>query len=91
MTAARAAVVLHYFPRAGACAIQAETVLRAGDAVLVRGHTTDFTTRVERIELDHARIARAEPGATVAMQVPDRVRKGDVIYRLSEPKPGAAR
>jgi hypothetical protein len=78
--------VLHYFPHAGACAIRTEVGLRAGDAILVRGHTTDFTARLERIELDHVRIARAEPGAVVAIQVPERVRRGDIVYRLTEPR-----
>ncbi len=86
MTASRAGVVLHYFPRAGACAIRAETSLRAGDAILIRGHTTDFTTRIERIEQDHARIARAEAGTVVAIQTHERVRPGDVVYELREPR-----
>ena len=77
---------MHYFPRAGACAIRAETSLRAGDAIHVRGHTTDFTARIARIEQDRARIARAQAGSVVAIQVPERVRPGDVVYELREPR-----
>lgn len=76
--------MLRYFARAGACAIRTETGgLHAGMPIHVRGHTTDFVARVTRIELDHARIARAETDRVVAIQVPERVRPGDVIYHMA--------
>jgi putative protease len=77
-------VVTHYYPRAHACLIRVEeSELRAGDTVHIRGHTTDYYQRVERLEWEHQSLPVARPGHEVAMQVSQRVREGDVVYRLT--------
>jgi putative protease len=56
--------------------------LRVGDTVHVHGHTTDFYQRVERIELEHAQVEVARAGDHIGLQVQQRVREGDVVFRL---------
>ena len=56
--------------------------LRVGDTVHIRGHTTDFYQRVERIELEHAQVEVARAGHHIGLQVHQRVREGDVVFRL---------
>jgi putative protease len=60
-----------------------EAELRAGDTVHIRGHTTDFYQRVDRLEWEHQTLDVARRGHEVAMQVSQRVREGDVVYRLT--------
>jgi putative protease len=77
-------VITHYYPHAHACLIRVdEAELRPGDTVHIRGHTTDYYQRVDRLEWEHQVVEVARRGRDVAMQVSQRVREGDVVYRLS--------
>jgi putative protease len=80
----RIGVVTHYYEHAGACVVSLDAGgLRVGDTIHIRGHTTDFYQRVERIERDHAAVDTARSGEEVGVQVSQRVRSHDVVYRLS--------
>ena len=80
----RVGVVTHFYPHAHACVVQLEEgELHTGDTVHIRGHTTDYYQRVERLEWEHEALEGAVAGRSVAMQVSQRVREGDVVYRLS--------
>jgi putative protease len=80
----RIGVVTHYYPHVHACVVAVEQgELRVGDTVHIRGHTTDYYQRVDRIELDHDAIETARPGQAVGLHVAQRVREHDVVYRLT--------
>jgi translation elongation factor EF-1alpha len=77
-------VVTHYYPRPRAAIVRIEAgELAPGDTIHVRGHTTDFYQRVDRLERDHAAVQRAGVGEEIAVHVSQRVREGDVVYRLT--------
>jgi len=79
----RVGVVTHYYEHAGACVVSlGGGPLRVGDTIHVRGHTTDFYQRVDRLERDHVAIDAARAGEEVGVQVSQRVRAHDVVYRL---------
>jgi putative protease len=80
----RIGAVTHYYEHAGACVVALEAPLRVGDTIHVRGHTTDFYQRVERLERDHATIEVASAGDEVGVQVSQRVRPHDAVYRLTD-------
>jgi putative protease len=80
----RIGVVTHYFEHAGACVVSLDAGgLRVGDTIHVRGHTTDFYQRVDRLERDHVAVESARTGEEVGVQVSQRVRSHDVVYRLN--------
>jgi translation initiation factor IF-2 len=75
--------VVHYYDHAGAGVISlSDGELRVGDTIHVRGHTTDFYQRVERLERDHEPVQVARVGEEVAVQVSQRVREGDELFVL---------
>jgi translation elongation factor EF-1alpha len=77
-------VVTHYYGRPHAAVVRIEaSELRSGDTIHVRGHTTDFYQRITHLERDHVPVERAEPGDEIAVQVSQRVREGDLVFRLS--------
>ena len=80
----RVGVVTHYYDQPHACVVRLdEGGLRAGDMVHIRGHTTDHYQQVDRLEWEHRELEAANPGQDVAMHVSQRVREGDVVYRLT--------
>jgi len=77
-------VVTHYYEHVGACVVALDQgTLRVGDTIHVRGHTTDFYQRVDRLERDHAPVSTASVGEEVGVQVGQRVRPHDEVFRLS--------
>jgi len=80
----RIGVITHYFPHAGAGIVSIEAAeLRVGDTIHIRGHTTDYYQRVERIEMDHRSVEVAGAGDVVGIQVSQRVREGDSVSIVS--------
>ncbi|MGI9592342.1 MAG: EF-Tu/IF-2/RF-3 family GTPase, partial [Myxococcota bacterium] len=80
----RIGVVTHYYPHVDAGVIQLETgELRVGDTIHIRGHTTDYYQRIDRIELDHVEVQSARAGQSVGVHVFQRVREGDVVSKVS--------
>ena len=76
--------VTHYYPHvdAGVILLQAGE-LRVGDTIHVRGHTTDYYQRVDRIEVEHQAVPVARPGESVGVHVTQRVREGDAVWKVS--------
>ena len=81
----RIGVITHYFGRVGVGVISLESgKLRVGDTIHVRGHTTDFYQRVNRIEIDHVPVEIAKPGRSVGVEITQRVREHDEVFRVSD-------
>lgn len=76
-------VVNDYFARIGVAGVDLVGSLRVGDTVRFRGHTTDFEQVVESMQIEHQQVVEAGPGDSVGIKVIDRVRPGDVVYRVT--------
>lgn len=74
--------VLDYLSKVQAITVILETPLAVGDSIWIKGHTTDLTQRVERLEIDHVSVASAVPGEEAAIAVADRVRRGDAVFKI---------
>ena len=75
--------VFHYFTRAGVAAINlTDSYLQVGDTILFQGVTTNFTQKVETLQIENASVQRAERGQSVGTKVIERVREKDFVYRV---------
>ncbi len=83
MAEEKVGVVNDYFARIGVAGIDLVGSLRVGDTVRFHGHTTDFEQVVESMQIEHAQVEEARAGDSVGIKVTDRVRDGDVVYRVS--------
>lgn len=79
----RVGTVTHYFNRIHVAVIALTGELKVGDMVHIYGHTTDFIQRVGSMEVNHRKIESAGPGEEIALEVVDRVRRGDTVYKVS--------
>lgn len=55
-----------------------------GDAIHIVGHTTDLCQHVKSLQIDYHAVREAVPGNDVALQVLDRVREGDRVFKIDE-------
>ena len=77
--------VKEYFAKVGVAGIEiTEGHLSVGDTILIKGHTTELTQRVDSIQLEHQSLQRAEPGQLVGVKVLERVRLHDQVFKVTE-------
>lgn len=77
--------VTDYFAKIGVAAIEVtHGVLRTGDTIHIKGHTTDFQQVVGSIEIERQPIQEARAVQIVGIKVRDRVRDHDVVYKVVE-------
>lgn len=75
--------VTDFFARPVVAAVALNGPIRVGDRLHVVGHTTDLEMTVESMQIEHEAVQEASAGQEVAIKVPDRVRKGDTVYRVA--------
>jgi hypothetical protein len=80
----RIGVVTHYFSHLSVAVMQLEpgATLRVGDVIHIWGHTTDFTQKVESLEVDHAPVAEVEPKDDFGLKVIEHSREHDVVFKV---------
>jgi hypothetical protein len=75
--------VTHYYSHLGVAVIQVNKgVLRVGDRVHVKGHTSDFSQTIDSLEYEHQRVEQASAGQSVGTKVIDHAREHDIVYRI---------
>ena len=75
--------VFHYFGKIGVAAIRlTDGALAVGDTIQVQGPSTDLTQRVDTMQIEHASVPRAEKGQEVGVQLKDRARERDLVYKV---------
>jgi putative protease len=80
----RIGVVTHYYSHLSvvAMALEPGTTLRVGDRIHIHGHTTDFTQKVESLEVDHAPVTEVGPNDDFGLKVVEHAREHDIVYRV---------
>lgn len=80
----RIGVVTHYYGHLSVAVIRLESGrLRVGDRIVVRGHTSDFTQRVDSLQVDHKPVMEVGPNDDFALKVVAHAREHDVVYKLA--------
>ena len=79
----RIGVVTHYYSHLSVATLRLESgTLCVGDMIHIRGHTTDFSQRVESLEVDHAPATEVGPNDDFGLKVVEHAREHDVVYKL---------
>ena len=80
----RIGVVTHYYSHLSVVGLKLEpgTTLRVGDQIHIRGHTTDFTQKVESLEVDHAPVSEVGPDDDFGLKVVEHAREHDIVYKV---------
>ncbi len=76
--------VSKYFVHPEVAAIELEEVVKVGDTIHIKGHTTDFKQEIESMEIENEPIKEAKPGDSIGVKVKERVRLNDLVYKVIE-------
>jgi putative protease len=79
----RLGVVTHYYSHLSVAVVQLESgMLREGDTIHIKGHTSDFRERVASMEVDHVHVPEARAGQSVGLKVSEHAREHDVVFKV---------
>ena len=76
--------VSDFFARPVVAGIDLTGSLKVGDKLHIVGHTTDLEFVVESLQIHNADVSEVNPGDEAGIKVPDRVRRGDRVFRVTE-------
>jgi len=76
--------ITHYFGHIGVAAIQMTNgELAVGDTVHIKGHTSDFTTQLESMQVEHKNVTLAKKGDRIGIKVPQHAREHDKVFKVT--------
>ena len=76
--------VTDFFANPVVAGIELSGTLKTGDKIHIKGSTTDMELTVESMQIERVDVTDGKPGDLVGIKVPDRVRRGDEVYKVTE-------
>ena len=73
-----------FFARPVVAGIDLTQTLKVGDKLHIKGHTTDLEVMVDSMQINNVDVKEGKPGDAIGVKVPDRVRRGDTVYQVTE-------
>jgi translation elongation factor EF-1alpha len=77
--------VSDYFRKISVAAVEITSgMVSVGDTIRFKGHTTDFMSTVDSIQIEHESVTEAKQGDSIGVKVSEKVRKGDKVFKIIE-------
>jgi selenocysteine-specific translation elongation factor len=76
--------VMDFFARPVVAGIDLTASVRVGDKIHIKGANTDMDLTVSSMQIDNVDVQEAKAGDAIGIKVPDRVRRGDRVYKVTE-------
>ena len=84
MEEAEIGVVTHYFGHIHVAGVDLTSGdLSVGETIHIKGHTSDFTTQVDSLQIEHEAVQHADRGASIGVRVPEHAREHDKVYKVA--------
>jgi selenocysteine-specific translation elongation factor len=72
-----------FFARPVVAGIALTGTLKVGDSIHIKGHTTDLEFTVESMQINNVNVTEGKAGDAIGIKVPNRVRPGDHVYKVT--------
>jgi len=83
MTEKEVGTVSDFFARPVVAGVTMTGTLKVGDKIHIKGHTTDIEMVIASMQIDNEDVTKAKKGDSVGIKVADRVRAGDIVYKVT--------
>jgi putative protease len=84
MTETAVGKVSDFFARPVVAGVDMSGTLKVGDKIHITGHTTDIEMVIASMQINNVNVTEAKHGDSVGIKVPDRVRRGDTVYKVTD-------
>jgi selenocysteine-specific translation elongation factor len=75
--------VTDFFAHPVVAGITLSAPLKVGDKIHIKGHTTDLELPVDSMQINNANVPTAKAGDAIGIKVSERVRRGDIVYKVA--------
>ena len=76
--------VVDFFAKPVVAGVELTETLKVGDKIHIKGHTTDMELTVDSMQINNVDVKQAKAGDDIGVKVPERVRRGDTVYKVTE-------
>jgi len=76
--------ITHYFGKIAVGIVELTDSLKVGDDIHIKGVHTDFTQKVDSMQIEHQNVEEAKAGDFVGIKVRERVHPNDKVYKVIE-------
>ncbi len=76
--------VTDFFARPVVAGIELTANVKVGDNIHIKGHTTDLELAVTSMQINNVNVDQAKAGDNVGIKVSERVRRGDIVYKVTD-------
>jgi selenocysteine-specific translation elongation factor len=76
--------VTDFFARPVVAGVELTAPMKMGDKIHIKGHTTDMELTVDSMQINNVDVKQAKAGDLVGIKVTDRVRRGDIVYKVTD-------
>lgn len=83
-TLEKVGTVSHFFSKISVAVVELTAPLKAGETIAIKGMTTNFEQTVDSMQIEHETVNEAKKGDSIGLKVRDRVREGDIVYRVKD-------
>lgn len=76
--------ITHYYGKIEVGIVELSDTLKVGDTIHIKGASTDFTQTVDSMQIEHENVDVAKKKDVIGLQVKEKVREGDEVYKVTE-------
>lgn len=74
--------ITHYYGHLNVGIIELTDTLKVGEAIRIKGHSSDFTQNIESMQIEHAGVSEAKSGDSVGIKILQKVHPHDKVYKV---------
>ena len=74
--------ITHYFNKIGVAIVDLESTLKVGDEISIEGVSTNVKQKIDSMQIEHKNVKEAKKGESIGLKVADRVREGDLVFKV---------
>ena len=76
--------VSHYFTKIGVAIVELTGGVKVGQTLHIKGATSDFTQKLESMQVDHKPVEEAKKGDSIGLKVKEHAREHDKVFVVEE-------
>jgi len=75
--------ITHYYGHLSVGIIKLSDTLKAGEDIHIKGHSSDFSQKVDSLEIEHQIVNEGKAGDMVGIKVAGKVHEHDKVFKVS--------
>ena len=76
--------ITHFFDKINVAVVELTGNMKVGDSIHVKGAKTDFTQKIESMQMEHNNVKEAKAGDSIGLKMNEKVREHDKVYIVRE-------